>query len=365
MSAPAVRNSISAVSWVWREGQPVVRILDQRMLPIQTNYIDCLAPDVVMDAIRTLAVRGAPAIGIAAAYGIAQDLWQATAQGLDGDGWDERLGHTCDAFAATRPTAVNLFWAIARVRAAGVQSRGRPVHDRVAGLIALAEAIHADDIQCCLDIGRHGAPLMPDNGGVLTHCNTGSLATGGHGTALGVIRSARAMGKNLHVWIDETRPLLQGSRLTAWECATDGIPATLITDNMAGHVMGLGKVQAAVVGADRIALNGDSANKIGTYSVAILCKYHNIPFYIAAPTSTVDLSCPSGAQIPIEERDHHEVTQMGGRRVAATGTGVFNPAFDVAPAALIAGIITEEGVALPPFSADLTAMVERARLRRG
>ena len=359
------RNAITAVSMLWRDGRPVVRILDQRMLPLQSVYIDCLESEVVMDSIRTLAVRGAPAIGIAAAYGIAQDMWQATALGLDGNGWDTRLDYTCTAFAATRPTAVNLFWAIARMRDSGAASRGRPVAERVQALVDLAQAIHYDDVQCCLDIGRHGAPLMPDNGGVLTHCNTGSLATGGHGTALGVIRSARAAGKQIHVYVDETRPLLQGGRLTAWECATDGIPATLITDNMAAHVMKLGKVQAAVVGADRIALNGDSANKIGTYGVAILCQYHGIPFYIAAPTSTIDLDCPSGDAIPIEERDHHEVTHISGRRVSAGGTEVFNPAFDVAPASLIAGIITEEGVARPPFTADLTAMVARAKARRG
>jgi methylthioribose-1-phosphate isomerase len=312
-----------------------------------------------MSAIRTLAVRGAPAIGIAAAYGIAQALT------LLPEPFDEQLDLSCREFAATRPTAVNLFWAITRMRACGDKSRGQATSARVQALVTEALALHTDDIACCEAIGRHGAALMPAAGGVLTHCNTGALATGGHGTALGVIRSAIAAGKQLHVWVDETRPLLQGARLTAWECAQDGIPATLISDNMAAHVLHLGRAQAALVGADRIAANGDSANKIGTLGVAILCKHFGVPFYVAAPTSTVDLDCPDGAAIPIEERRPEEVTHIGEHRVAASGTGVFNPAFDVATADLIAGIITEEGVARPPFTADLQAMVARAKTRRG
>lgn len=341
-----------------------MRLLDQRLLPRQTVYVDCADPDAVMAAIRTLTVRGAPAIGIAAAYGIAQAMILQVAAGLGEHAFDAALASQCQRFAATRPTAVNLFWAIERMRDCGNASIGRPAITRAELLIAEARHIHADDIACCLEIGRHGAALMPDQGGVLTHCNTGGLATGGHGTALGVIRSAVQAGKRLHVWIDETRPLLQGARLTAWECAQDGLPATLITDNMAAHVMKLGHVQAAIVGADRIALNGDSANKIGTYAVAILCKFHGIPFYVAAPTSTVDLECPSGEAIPIEERQPSEVTHLAGVHVAATGTEVFNPAFDVVPAALIAGIVTEAGVARAPFAADLTAMVQAARRRQ-
>lgn len=351
-------------SVTWLPGPaPIVRLLDQTRLPRQTVYLECAAPEQVRQAICDLAVRGAPAIGVAAAYGIAQELALGFAKGAVLD-FDEELAKSCKAFAATRPTAVNLFWAIERMAEVGRRTGGQALALRLEALEREALAIHRDDVECCLAIGAHGAPLLPESGGVLTHCNTGGLATGGHGTALGVIRSARAQGKQLHVWVDETRPLLQGARLTAWECLQDGIPATLITDNMAGHVMKLGKVQAAIVGADRIALNGDSANKIGTYSVAVLCAHHGIPFYVAAPTSTVDLQCPSGAAIPIEERKETEVTEPQGVRFAPEGIAVFNPAFDVAPAALIAGIITEEGVARPPFTADLVAMVERARRRR-
>lgn len=351
-------------SVTWLPGPPpLVRLIDQTKLPGETVYLDCQRPEQLRQAICDLAVRGAPAIGVAAAYGIAQEL-QLSQQGGAEEDFDAALAKSCAAFAATRPTAVNLFWAIERMAAVGQRSQGQPLAQRLAALEQEAIAIHQDDLACCLAIGAHGAALMPERGGVLTHCNTGGLATGGHGTALGVIRSALAQGKQLHVWIDETRPLLQGARLTAWECMQDGIPATLITDNMAGHVLKLGKVQAAIVGADRIALNGDSANKIGTYSVAVLCAHHGIPFYVAAPTSTIDVRCPSGEAIPIEERKPSEVTEPQGVRFAPEGIAVFNPAFDVAPAALIAGIITEEGVARPPFSADLLAMVERARQRR-
>jgi methylthioribose-1-phosphate isomerase len=359
-------SPFQAVAWEdatpERSGGPIVRLLDQRALPGATIYLDCTQPDEVMEAIRTLTVRGAPAIGVAAAYGIAQAMQLAVhTKDLHSNSFDAIFSETCKRFAATRPTAVNLFWAIKRMQDAAVQWHVRGVHERAAMLVEEAKRIHAEDVAMCHAIGRHGAPLMPDVGGVITHCNTGALATGGHGTALGVIRTAVSNGKKLHVWIDETRPLLQGSRLTAWECAQDGLPATLITDNMAAHVLKLGHVQAAIAGADRIARNGDSANKIGTYGLAILCKYHNIPFYIAAPTSTVDIGCDSGAHIPIEERKSEEVTHLGGQRVAAAGVDVFNPAFDVVPHALIAGIITEHGVATAPFEADLVAMVARAR----
>ena len=358
---PGFNQSFHAVAWV--ERGPIVRLLDQRKLPGATVYLDCTGPEQVMEAIRTLTVRGAPAIGVTAGYGIAQAMTLAVAQGLPDVEFDAHLDQICLAFAATRPTAVNLFWAIAKMRACGGSNLGQTGTFRAQALVREAQRIHAEDIACCLAMGEHGAALLPQTGGVLTHCNTGGLATGGHGTALGVIRSAVAQGKQLHVWIDETRPLLQGARLTAWECAQDGLPATLITDNMAAHVMKLGKVQAAITGADRIARNGDSANKIGTYGVAILCKYHGIPFYIAAPTSTVDLACPSGDAIPIEQRQADEVTHLGGVQIAAAGTGVFNPAFDVVPAALIAGIVTEFGVARAPFTADLEAMVALSRTR--
>lgn len=365
-SAPIIPESqhFWTMQWLNNGGRPVVRLLDQTRLPTETVYLDCAQPEQVREAIRTLAVRGAPAIGVTAAYGIAQELALAAQDGLSSGGFDHALATSCQLFAATRPTAVNLFWAIDRMAAVGQRTAGNPVAVRVKALMAESEAIHRDDVQCCLDIGRHGAPLLPDTGGVLTHCNTGGLATGGHGTGLGVIRTALAMGKSLHVWIDETRPLLQGARLTAWECAQDGIPGTLICDNMAGWVMQQGRIQAAIVGADRIAANGDSANKIGTYTVSVLCKQHGIPFYVAAPTSTVDLACPSGAEIPIEERHPGEVTHPRGTPFAAAGVGVFNPAFDVAPAPLITAIITEEGVAYPPFSADLARFVAQAQARR-
>lgn len=350
-----VATRIAAVQWLAELGQ--LRLIDQRALPARLQHIDCAEAGAVMEAIRTLAVRGAPAIGVAAAYGIC--LGMAQASDFDGD-----LARLCVEFAATRPTAVNLFWAIDRMKAAGAASVGRPSAERWQLLLAAAHAIARDDAECCLAIGRHGAPLMPDHGGVLTHCNTGSLATAGIGTALGVIRTAIAGGKNLHVWMDETRPLLQGARLTAWECQQDGIDSTLLCDNMAGHLLKLGKVQAAIVGADRIAANGDSANKIGTYAVAVLCKHHGVPFYIAAPTSTVDLQCPDGGAIPIEQRHGDEVARPFGVPFAPAGVAVFNPAFDVAPAELIAGIVTEEGVARPPFAADLAAMVARAAARR-
>ncbi len=353
-------SHFQAVSW--SDHGPVVRILDQRALPGETLYLDCRQPDEVMEAIRTLTVRGAPAIGVTAAYGIAQAMQLAVrTKDLHTSSFDAIFAETCKHFAATRPTAVNLFWAIKRLQETAARAHVRGVFERAALLVEEAKRIHAEDIEMCLAIGRHGAALMPDSGGVITHCNTGGLATGGHGTALGVIRSAVAQGKQLHVWIDETRPLLQGARLTAWECAQDGLPATLITDNMAAHVLKLGHAKVAITGADRIARNGDSANKIGTYGLAILCKYHNIPFYIAAPTSTVDIGCDTGAHIPIEERKAEEVTHLGGHRVAAAGVDVFNPAFDVVPHALIAGIITEHGVALAPFEPDLVAMVARAR----
>jgi methylthioribose-1-phosphate isomerase len=354
----------ATMQWLLEDGRPVVRLLDQTRLPTETVYQDCRDGDTVRQAIRTLAVRGAPAIGVTAAYGIAQELLLALQAGMTAGQFDDVLAKSCADYAATRPTAVNLFWAIERMRAHGQASAGQPMATRVQDLVDQASAIHFDDVQCCLDMGRHGAPLLPDRGGVLTHCNTGGLATGGHGTGLGVVRSALALGKDLHVWIDETRPLLQGSRLTAWECAQDGIPSTLICDNMAGWVMKLGKVQAAIVGADRIAANGDSANKIGTYSVAVLCARHNIPFYVAAPTSTIDLDCPTGEQIPIEERSPDEVTTPRGVQFAASGVGVFNPAFDVAPAELIAAIITEEGVARAPFASDLKRFVAQAQRRR-
>ncbi|MSP90921.1 MAG: S-methyl-5-thioribose-1-phosphate isomerase [Myxococcales bacterium] len=361
-------SAVHAVQWL--DAGPTVRLLDQRRLPAAEAYLDCTTESALQDAIRTLAVRGAPAIGIAAAYGVAQAMRQAADAGLRVDvgtatseAFDACAAAVIARYAATRPTAVNLFWALDAMARCVRATAGVLPGPRAAALFAAARALHLDDAACCLAIGRHGAPLLLD-GGVITHCNTGALATGGIGTALGVVRTALAMGRRLHVYIDETRPLLQGARLTAWECQRDGIAATLLADSMAAVLLRAGRIQAAIVGADRIAANGDSANKIGTYGLAVLCRYHGVPFYVAAPTSTIDRTCPHGAAIPIEERQPDELTHVAGVRVAPAGVDVFNPAFDVTPAELIAGIVTEEGVARAPFAPDLEAMVTRAALRR-
>jgi methylthioribose-1-phosphate isomerase len=316
----------------FRDGK--LRLLDQRKLPAEEIWLEYTDYREVARAITDMVVRGAPAIGCAAAFGYALGALA---------GADRKVVY--ETLRATRPTAVNLFWALDRMA-------------RVADADVLAEAtaIWQDDIERCLAIGRHGARLMPDRGTVLTHCNAGALATGGYGTALGVIRAAREAGKQIAVYADETRPFLQGARLTAWELARDGIPTTLITDNMAGALMARGEIQAVVVGADRIAKNGDTANKIGTYTVAVLAREHQIPFYVAAPLSTVDLATPDGSRIPIEERDAREVTHVGPARLAPDGIAVRNPAFDVTPARLIRGIITEAGVAEPPYERTLPAL---------
>ncbi len=349
-------------------GHIVVRLIDQRLLPTQELWRDLTDPERVAQAITDMVVRGAPAIGVTAAYGLAQAMQRAVAAG---EAWDAAWRHWSARFAATRPTAVNLFWAIDRLAAR--QARDAGLTDdagRAAGLLDEAEAIHSEDRAACAAMGRFGAALLPDSGGVLHHCNTGALATGGIGTALGVLRTALAAGKDLHIWVDETRPFLQGARLTAWECVQDKLPATLITDNMAGWMMQQGRIAAAIVGSDRIAANGDVANKIGTYAVAVLCKHHGIPFYVAAPTSTVDLACPTGKEIPIEQRTPREVSHVGGwapaellppLQVAPAGIGIENPAFDVTPAALVTAIITEQGVARWPFAVDLAAMVAAAK----
>jgi len=331
-----------------------VRFLDQTKLPTEETYVNCPDYRAVAEAIRTMIVRGAPAIGVAAAMGIAlgaRDAKAATAGELLPE--FERI---CEAITSTRPTAVNLFWAARRMRAKFAELSSGAVGDIRDGLIAEAQSMYAEDIAANQAMGRHGAVLMPDSGGVLTHCNAGALATCGYGTALGVIRAAIEAGKKINVYADETRPFLQGSRLTAWELMKDGIPTTLIADNMAGAMMSQGKVQAVVVGADRIAANGDTANKIGTYSVAILAKEHGIPFYVAAPFSTVDLATATGDLIPIEQRAATEVTQLAGRVIAPVGVRVENPAFDVTPAKYISAIITERGVARMPFTESLRAL---------
>ncbi len=322
-------------------------LVDQTVLPEREIERDYRSWQEVGAAIRTLVVRGAPAIGVAAAFGVvlaARASHAATFDGLLAD-----LETAIKGLAATRPTAVNLFWALDRMRQAAVASRALPLDAMRARLLAEAQAIRDEDIAANRAMGAHGAALVPPNARILTHCNAGALATAGYGTALGVVRAAHAQGKVALVWVDETRPVMQGSRLTAWECVREGIPHRLIADVAAASVMARGEVDLVVNGADRIAANGDTANKIGTYSLAVLAAHHRVPFYIAAPFSTIDPSIASGAQIPIEERDASEVRRVGGQQTAPSATPVFNPAFDVTPAGLIAAIVTERGVVRPPY----------------
>src|SRR5207302_1859211 len=302
-----------------------VRFIDQTKLPTEDEYARCKTYEQVADAIRNMVVRGAPAIGVAAAMGIALGVKTYKAETVGG--WKPEFDRICEVMGHTRPTAVNLFWAIRRMREKFELLRVRSLPQLKQALIEEAQRMHAEDIAANQAMGRHGATLMPASGGVLTHCNAGALATAGYGTALGVIRAAVEQGKKIHVYADETRPFLQGSRLTAWELMKDGIPTTVISDNMAGAMMKQGKIGAIVVGADRIAANGDVANKIGTYTVAILAKEHSIPFYVAAPISTVDLACSDGSQIPIEQRNAKEVTHIGGKQMVPDGVDVENPAF--------------------------------------
>jgi methylthioribose-1-phosphate isomerase len=333
-----------------------VRFLDQTKLPTEETYVTCTTHERVADVIRTMVVRGAPAIGVAAAMGIALGIKNSRAQtGAELNADFDRIAQT---IGETRPTAVNLFWAIRRMREKFEFLRVRPVPQIKQGLIEEAQRMHAEDIAANQAMGRHGATLMPASGGVLTHCNAGALATAGYGTALGVIRAAVEQGKRIHVYADETRPFLQGSRLTAWELMKDGIPTTVISDNMAGAMMKQGKIRAIVVGADRIAANGDVANKIGTYTVAVLAKEHGIPFYVAAPISTVDLETADGSRIPIEQRSAKEVTHIAGRQMVPEGVNVENPAFDVTPANYVAAIITERGIARAPYEESLRRLVE-------
>lgn len=328
----------------WHKG--IVRLLDQSRLPEHVDFLDCHDADSVARAIRELKVRGAPAIGVTAAMGVALGA-QSIAAG-DYDSFAKRVGEICDQLAATRPTAVNLFWAIGRMKRKLTDLRAQPIASIKAALTAESQNILEEDIALCKAMGRHGAELIKDGQTILTHCNAGALATAGYGTALGVIRAAWEQGKKIRVIADETRPVLQGARLTAWELMEDRIPVTLITDNMAGALMRQGRIHLCVVGADRIAANGDVANKIGTYSVAVLARAHHIPFYVAAPYSTIDLKTKSGDHIAIEQRSPNEVTTIhGSHPVAPKGVDVFNPAFDVTPAEFIAGIITERGVFKP------------------
>ena len=328
----------------WKDG--AVRLLDQSRLPEAVEFLDCRDYREVADAIRSLKVRGAPAIGVTAALGVA--LGAQAVEAGDYQSFAQEVEAICDCLAATRPTAVNLFWAIERMKQALASLQDRPIVSVKQALVEEAQRIREEDVELCRSMGRHGAELIKDGQTVLTHCNAGALATAGYGTALGVVRAAWEQGKKIAVIADETRPVLQGARLTAWELMQDKIPVTLITDNMCGALMRQGKIDLCVVGADRIAANGDVANKIGTYSVAVLAKAHGIPFYVAAPYSTIDLKTTSGADIPIEQRHPLEVTTVhGSHPVAPEGVAVYNPAFDVTPAELITGIITERGVFKP------------------
>jgi len=332
-----------------------LRLIDQTLLPVEYLEIELVQVAQVFEAIRSLRVRGAPAIGCAAAYGLVLGLQEFVT--LPRAAFDAKVTEIADYLATSRPTAVNLFWALDRMRRVVPQSpdlSSAAVLDR---LLAEARAIEVEDREMCAAIGRHGAALLKDGQGVLTHCNAGGLATAGDGTALAVIFAAAAQGKNLQVYADETRPLLQGARLTAWELQQRGVPVTLICDNMAGWVMHEGRVQAVIVGADRITANGDAANKIGTYSVALLAKAHGIPFYVAAPTSTFDLTLATGAEIPIEQRSSREITHGFGKQTAPDGVAVYNPAFDVTPAELIAAIITERGLIQPVTVECVNAVV--------
>jgi len=336
------------------EDETVV-LIDQRRLPGEEVFLRCRDHHQVAVAIRDMAVRGAPAIGVTAALGIALGVRREAAEGA---ALQAAFDAICGEMAATRPTAVNLFWAIDRMRgrfAREAAAGGAGLRD---GLLQEAQAILDEDVASCRRMGDLGAPLFPENARVLTHCNAGALATAGYGTALGVIRSAARLGRIQKVYADETRPYLQGARLTAWELMQDAIPTTLIADNMAGHLMARGEIDAVIVGADRIAANGDVANKIGTYSVAVLAKENGIPFYVAAPTSTFDLATATGASIPIEERPAEEVTHHAGRLLAPEGVSVRNPAFDVTPHRYVTAIVCERGVARAPYAESLRALAQ-------
>jgi methylthioribose-1-phosphate isomerase len=326
-----------------------VVMIDQRLLPRQQVFVTCRTYQEVAEAIKTMVIRGAPAIGVAAAMGVALGVQQ-----------NADFETVCDTLAATRPTAVNLFWAIDRMRRLRASLEGESHASIVGRMIEEAQQVRQEDIAMCMAIGRHGAALVPDGKTVLTHCNAGALATAGYGTALGVIRAAVESGKKIDVFADETRPFLQGARLTAWELQQDRIPTTLITDNMAGHFLRSGRIGCVVVGADRIASNGDVANKIGTYSVAVLAKENGVPFYVAAPVSSFDLTLASGDQIPIEQRPSSEVTHMFGVPVAPENIAVENPAFDVTPARYVTAIICEHGIARDPYKESLRALAAKA-----
>jgi methylthioribose-1-phosphate isomerase len=346
--------AVETLRWTGRR----LELIDQRLLPHRVEYLGCDSAEEVAAAIRNLAVRGAPAIGCAAAYGVALAAADAVARAVP---LARVLAEACERLAASRPTAVNLFWALERMRSCHAAHLG--AHDAAIAqaLLAEARALHADDIAANRALGKLGADLLPQRCRVLTHCNAGALATAGHGTALGVVRSAVAAGKDIRLFADETRPVLQGARLTAWEMLQEGIPVTLIADGAAGHLMSRGEIDAVIVGADRVAANGDVANKVGTYMVAVLARRHGIPFYVACPVSTLDLSVATGADIPIEERPAAEVLGYDRMEWAPAGIDVRNPAFDVTPAELVSALITERGIARPPYVDSLRTLAAKPR----
>ena len=336
-----------------------VNFLDQTKLPLEETYVLATDYKQVATVIRDMIVRGAPAIGVSAAMGVAIGIDRSTATTLPA--LNEEVAVICDTLAKTRPTAVNLFWGIAQVRDLfnELAAKDTPIPEIKAAVVALSQRLYDEDIAACKQMGAYGAALLPKEGTVLTHCNAGALATCGYGTALGVIRGAIEAGHKIDVLADETRPFLQGARLTAWELMKDNIPTTVLCDNMSAYLMGKGRIQAVIVGADRIAANGDTANKIGTYGVSILAKEHGIPFYVAAPFNTIDLATAHGDDIPIEQRNPREVTHSNGKQMTPDGVGIENPAFDVTPAKYIAAIITERGVLRAPFAESIKAMEQQ------
>ncbi len=345
---PTLNTSTTVKTIEWIGGMDGhARLIDQTQLPAQTIYLDVRNVETMWQAIRRLQIRGAPAIGVAAAYGCVLGI-QSLADNESAKALKDTLRETSDYLATSRPTAVNLFWALQRMQRTAQNAKADSAGALRQRLLQEAEAIREEDAAMCRAIGRHGAGLIADGTNVLTHCNAGGLATAEYGTALAVLFTAHETGKTFHVYVDETRPLLQGARLTAWELQQARIDATLVCDNMAGHLMQAGQVDLVITGADRIAANGDAANKIGTYSLAVLAHAHNLPFYIAAPSSTFDLNIPDGSAIPIEQRDADEITAPAGWPAAPEGINVYNPAFDVTPALLIAGIITEKGIIYRP-----------------
>lgn len=345
---------LKTIEWIG-ESRGYLRLLDQTALPVETVFLDCKTPQEVYAAIQRLSVRGAPAIGVSAAYGVLTGLREVAE--ADRAGFDKQLKTVCSYLAESRPTAVNLFWALDRMQAVAASEPALSAEAMRERLFEEARLIEQEDREMCAKMGNYGAELLNSGDGVLTHCNTGALATAGDGTALAVIFAAHLQGKNIHVYADETRPLLQGARLTAWELMQRGVPSTLICDSMAGWVMKEGRIQAVITGADRITANGDAANKIGTYAVSVLAKAHGIPFYVAAPSSTFDLSLDSGDKIPIEQRSSGEIVNGFGKQTAPTGVQTYNPAFDVTPAENITALITEKGVIQPVTKENINQLL--------